>query len=360
MHGSDRGASRIAAIAVGVVATALSIRLAVPYLAPGAYLPDYTVFWTAARMAAASPELLYDVQAVTRAQSWLTDPELGARPWAYPPSALLLFGPFALLPVWWSLLAWNLVSLAAFVAVASRFVRRWGLLLVLVSPPVVWCLLAGQTALMAGTAILGALLLLPTRPIVAGILLGLIAAVKPQLLLLAPVALAVGGHWRALAAAGVAGVLTGAASMLLLGWQPWLAWVRALGEFQAIIDAGRLHWLGLTPYSLAHVLGLARPLKLGFQLAGAALGLALVVHAFRMPDVRLRAAALIGGSLLGSSYAMPYELAMLAPVAAALLLSGPRWGLAATLALVGAVGLLPLLALLAAALMVAQEQAAGA
>lgn len=341
--------TRIAVAATAILAAVLSAKLILPSFAPGAYLPDYAVFWTAARMAFDRPDLLYDFDAVTRAQSWLTDPTLGLRPWAYPPSALLLFGPFGRLPIWWSLLAWNLVSLAAFVMVARRFVAGWGLALALISPPVIWCLLSGQTALLAGAAILLALVELRDRPIAAGILLGIVAAVKPQAVLLAPLALARGGHWTALAAAAASGLAMIAGATLMFGTDAWFEWFGALGEFGAIVDRGRLHWLGLSPLSLAHVIGAPAPVRVAFQLAGVALGVAVAWHAFARHDLRLRAAALVGGSLLCSPYAMPYELAMLAPIAAALLLSGRRAGLSGALLLGGGIGLLPILALLAGA-----------
>ena len=316
-------------------------------LSPAAYIPDYGVFWTAARVAANQPELLYDIDAITRAQAWLTDPELGPRPWAYPPSALLLFAPFAQLPVWPSLLVWDILSLLLFLAATRHFVSGWGIALVLVSPPVVWCLLSGQTSLFAGGLVMLALAQLGVRPVAAGIALGVVAAVKPQVLLLAPLALARGGHWRTLLTAAVTGAAMVALS-LIYGVSLWRDWLRALGEFGVVVDAMRLHGMGISPASFARAAGLPDAARILLEATGAALGACLVWRAFRCDDLIVRTAALIGGSILCSPYAMPYELAMLVPVAVATLLSGRLRAVPAGLVVVGAGGMVSILALLLA------------
>src|SRR5205814_10644757 len=67
-------------------------------------LPDYSTFWTAARLSLTghAGEILYDAQRMTELQSWLVRNE-DLRPWAYPPSALFVLLPFAQLPFWLSL-----------------------------------------------------------------------------------------------------------------------------------------------------------------------------------------------------------------------------------------------------------------
>lgn len=334
-----------AVLAIAAIVVAKSIGLIVPWLEPGAYHADYSVFWTAVRMAVEDPQRLYDSSAVTQAQAWLTDPHWGPRPFAYPPSALPLFGAFAWLPYWPSLLAWSAVSLACFVWATTRFTAGWGVALVLASPPVIVSLLLGQTALLCGAGILGAVALLPKRPIVSGLLLGLVAAVKPQALLLAPLALVRAGEWRALSAALAAGAAMAAAS-LAFGPSLWLNWLQAFDEFNAAVEATQLYYVGLSPASFARALGLPPAARFAVQLIGVAIGVALVWQAFRRDDLLLRAASLIGGSILCSPYAMPYELAMLTPVAAAALLSSRRWGLLGAFVLLGARGMIPILALL--------------
>ena len=209
----------------------------------------------------------------------------------------------------------------------------------------IWCLLSGQTALLTGGLILLAVASLKDRPLAAGIALGIVAAVKPQALLLAPLALARGGHWHTMAAAAAS-----AAAMALLalpyGALLWIDWIAALGDFALVVDAMDLHRMGISPASFAHAADLPEAARLAIQIAGAALGAALVWRAFATDDVSQRAAALIGGSILCSPYAMPYELAMLAPIAAAALLSARRWSLLAALPLTGFGGVAAPLALL--------------
>src|ERR1700759_2003739 len=51
---------------------------------------DYLPLWTAGRMAWTAPGHVYDFAAVTHAQNWLLPGLKWMRPYAYPPTALLV------------------------------------------------------------------------------------------------------------------------------------------------------------------------------------------------------------------------------------------------------------------------------
>jgi hypothetical protein len=291
--------------------------IAIPAIAEPHYIVDFSVFWAAARI---MPELVYDPAALTQAQLWLTGPT-GLRPFAYPPSFLILLIPFGWLPHWPALIAWNALSLTLFAAASKRIVPRPAVVLAMISPPVLMCLYMGQSALIVAGLLIAALSCLPTRPLVAGLLLGLAATWKPQALLLVPLALGAAGQWRALAAAILTGVAIGIASVAVQGPQLWLDWLGSLRGFMQVVDNIGLPARGLNPTALAFMLGLSGSAAVALKLSCGLLGAAVVVLVFRSdraPTRRL--AALTAGGMLCSPYSMTYEMAMIAPAAAAILL----------------------------------------
>src|SRR5688572_12482187 len=83
---------RIAAGLVLALGFALAITAFIRQILEGFLGPDFVVFWQAGRFALERPGDLYDFGAITGAQQWITHPT-GPRPFANPPSALLLFAP---------------------------------------------------------------------------------------------------------------------------------------------------------------------------------------------------------------------------------------------------------------------------
>jgi Glycosyltransferase family 87 len=145
--------------------------------------------------------------------------------WSYPPTALMFFAPFGLLPYGLACAVWTLLGLVVFYAAAGGFGDRrldWRVLLGLVFVPGVFlCVSYGQTALITSAILWFGLDLARLRPVLAGALLGLFV-VKPQLGILLPVALLGLGAWRAILATAVfaAGYL--AITFALFGLEPWL------------------------------------------------------------------------------------------------------------------------------------------
>src|SRR5581483_1933596 len=209
--------------------------------------------------------------------------------------------------------------------------------LCLVSPPTVLAALVGQTAPLVGALATFGVLGLERRPRLAGALIGLAAVLKPQALLVAPAALVAAGAFEALASAAVVGVALALAATAVFGPALWGAWLAGLPAFQAEIAAVPGMMAGvIAPAGLAHELGLTGAAALGLRLALGSAALALVWIAFRhKAPPTLKAAALLVGGLLVTPYAMHYDGSLLMPVAAAR-------------ATDETVGLVPLIALLAA------------
>src|SRR3546814_10633706 len=82
--------------------------------------------------------------------------------------------------------------------------------------------------------LIGGLRLLGAKPIVAGILFGILT-VKPQLGILLPFALLAARQWTAIAAAGVTTVLLVGSSVLLFVWESWQAYIDLVIPLQTVI-----------------------------------------------------------------------------------------------------------------------------
>lgn len=241
-------------------------------------------------------------------------------PSPYPPTALFLFRPFGLLPVWPAFLAWSLIGLMLFVTAARTLgVRYRAIALALIMPCVLTCLVAGQTSLFVGSALMAGVAVKDRRW--SGILFGLAMVVKPQSAVAVPIALLAIGDWRRLFVVATTGATAVALSVVIWGVSAWTIWIHAMPAFQAyliehhvdVMDVGinglrlRLHW---PPW---------------VHLFGVVLGMITVATTWRAsPDPMARYAALACGAALISPYTLVYDLAGLSVVATAALLNRKR------------------------------------
>lgn len=298
---------------------------------------DWAVFWGAIRaMLDGNLALVMDGERFTdylnsALHDWLTVP-LAYRPWFYPPSFLVLLLPFAPLGFVGSYLAFQIAS-AALLALALLYradqaaLARYVVVAVLVSPAAAINITDGQCAMLVAALMVGGFRALPHRPLVGGILLGLLSF-KPQFCLLVPIALIAAGQWRALIAAGVAALLLAAASAAIFGLDIWIWWLPRLIENLVSADPkwveyGRI-W-GHSVWASAKLLSgsdrLASVAQLCAVIAAAVLT-ALAFRAKRSPDLRL--AILLGATVLAAPHSGPYDALLLVIAAALWLASGER------------------------------------
>lgn len=301
---------------------------------------DFLPMWTGAKMAWATPHLLYDFDAVTAAQDWLMNRWSRLRPFVYPPSILPVLAPFAALPFYWAYVIWTVLGailVAGATATAAKSQRLLAAALVLLSPPGSLALIVGQSTLLVAGCLTLAVTELSRRPWLAGALFGLAAAVKPQAAVLVPVALVAARAWKALGVSILMGLTLGLASMAMVGWRPWLAWLESLPRFAELITLSPSHMRGGVTLTMMGVnlrmdpdlLGWARLAAMLTAVAGTWLAFA------RSQDPAYRMTALGAGALAIMPYAMHYEALLLAPAAVLLAMSPHRWvfGLAAVASL---------------------------
>ena len=280
---------------------------------------DFVSFWSASSLALeGEAEASYQPERILEAGR-LAIPDLDTQfIWSYPPTFHLVVLPLALVPFIWSYLLWFLVWLVPFVAVIRRLAPApETLMLALAFPGTLLNLAQGQNGLMVAALFGAAMLLLGRRPVLAGILIGLLSC-KPQFGLLIPIALIFGRHWTAFAAATLTTLAFAAVSLFAFGAQDWLAFFANLEFATAVLEDGRLPWAKM-PSLFATLRLLGAPVDWAYAAQAAmALGAAVTVALvwWRPVPLPLAAAVLTSGSLLVSPHLNDHDLALLAvPIA---------------------------------------------
>jgi hypothetical protein len=251
---------------------------------------DFAPVWAAAT----NPDHAYDVQAVTRLQSDVLARDLAARPFAYPPTTLLLLLPFGFLGFWYAYAAFIAFSSALFVlALRSSSVSLWAM----VFPPIVILLHVGQITLLAGSLLL--LALASSNWTYRGVLFAIAVALKPQLTIFVPALLLLQRDWRSVALTFVVLSLIVAGSIAAFGLGLWQEWSQSLRDLVQIVNAN--------PSLAAHQISSSwffLPLSL------------IAVWLARKADAATQLGLVVGAALLILPYAMNYELALLVPAVA--------------------------------------------
>jgi arabinofuranan 3-O-arabinosyltransferase len=292
------------------------------YNADGLGIPtDFINVWAAGRLVLDGvPAQAYDWDIQKQVEvAKLGQDFVGYFAWHYPPPFLFVASLLAQLPYQLAFIGWAVVSFLPFLFAMRAIVgRNFGYLLALAIPMAFINALVGQNGFLTAALIGGALYLIPIRPVLAGICLGLLTY-KPQYGLLFPIMLIAAGHWRVFISAGVTAVVLATASWLAFGIESWLAFFHWMPKFsQAFLTEGKAPWWKLQSiFSMVRYFGGTEPLGWAFQwvlTASVAVVLALMWRS-RVPYT-LKTAALAAGTLLTTPYLFMYDMMVLAiPIA---------------------------------------------
>jgi alpha-1,2-mannosyltransferase len=204
------------------------------------------------------------------------------------------------------------------------------LLLALAFPAVFINLGHGHNGFLTAAIFAAALLQLDKRPVVAGVLFGLLAY-KPQFAVLVPLVLAATGRWRTFAAAAATVVLLALAVTAAFGPEVWRAFI-ASTKFtrEIVLERGDTGW-----HKIQSVFSWVRMWGGGVTLAYAVQGAVSVVVAGALiwlwrgsGAFAPKAAALLIGTVLATPYSLDYDLMLLAPAIAFLTADGFTRGFA--------------------------------
>jgi alpha-1,2-mannosyltransferase len=283
--------------------------------------------------------------------------------WLYPPFFLLIAAALALLPYGAALATWQavtlglyLLSIGAILISSSRgapsasrestapdtraftpetaFRASWlwiagsrfaapgmtydWLLLTLAFPAVLVNLGHGQNGFLTAALLGGALAVLDRRPVVAGVLFGLLAY-KPQFGLMIPLALAASGRWRSFAAAAVMVALLVAATTVVFGADVWHAFFESTRFTRAVVlEQGDPGWHKMQSlFAWARMWGAPIALAYALQAALVAGLAATLIWLWRSAaPYPLKAAALCLATILATPFTFDYDMMVLAPVIA--------------------------------------------
>ena len=187
---------------------------------------DFLNFWMYGRAAwLPDPGRFYDSALYNAELFAMLGHDYPGQNWSYPPSNMLIAAPFGLAGYLTALAAWTAIGLALFATVVRRRLPDPKMLvLVLLSPAAFFCLISGQSSFITAAMLLTIFAVLDRRPVIAGILIGLLT-IKPQLGLLFPFMLIASGRWRVFVAAAVTTLALVAITAALFGPQIWIDFV---------------------------------------------------------------------------------------------------------------------------------------
>jgi hypothetical protein len=261
----------------------------------------------------------YDDQAEVAAERAVTgDPSFSFLIWDYPPPFLLFVLPASMVRYGVSLAIWTLVTFAAYLMVMGTITTGWDAWWPIIGFPGVFVtMLDGQNGFLTLALLAGGLMLLERRPIVAGLLLGMLCY-KPQFGILLPLLLYAGGYRKTFLSAAATVVALIMLTIALFGVGAWRAFIAQMPEIN--------QWLfvqGVGFFKMQSVFGAARLWHASMMTASllqATVSIAAAAAAWwmwRKPvALQLKCAMLIVGALLLTPYVLDYDLVLLAaPIA---------------------------------------------
>jgi alpha-1,2-mannosyltransferase len=248
--------------------------------------------------------------------------------WLYPPFFLFIAGALALLPYLLALLVWQGATFTLYLTAIGALIRSittaasgiqgnglW-LLLATAYPAVLINLGHGQNGFLTAALFAGALAMLDRRPVIAGVLFGLLVY-KPQFGLLIPLALLATARWRTIAAAAATVVLLVLTTVVAFGPDVWSAFIASSKVARvALIESGEVGW-----HKVQSVLAWVRMWGGSLQTAYAIHGVVALIAAGAIvwlwrgtATYALKAAGLACASIIVAFHSHDYDLMVLAPV----------------------------------------------
>ena len=273
---------------------------------------DFVSFYAAGSLANdGSPASAYDQAAHWAREQQVTEAGIPYNFFYYPPVFLFLCAGLAHLPYLVAFCVFQASCLLACVIAARRIVPGVPLATLLAFPAIFWTIGTGQNALLTAALLAMATLAVDTRPVLAGILMGVLCY-KPHLGLLLPVALVAGRHWRAFWAASMSALGLVAASVLTFGWTTWRAFLTAAGQTGSVYGVAdtKVDLAGLTnAYGAALALWGNPALAIQLQIVVTLCVTVAVAWVWAgQHRLALRAAVLLAGIPVAAPIVMFYDL----------------------------------------------------
>jgi alpha-1,2-mannosyltransferase len=258
--------------------------------------------------------------------------------WHYPPFFLLVAAALARLPYIPALILWQAGTLMLYLGSVRLLLRKSAA--PLLSADQLWPLLAlgftavfvnathGQNGFLTAALFASGLALLDERPVVAGMLFGLLCY-KPQFAVVIPLVLAATGRWRAFSAAAATVLAAGATVTVIFGAEIWPAFMASAHFTRTIVlEQGNTGFYKLqSVFAAIRMWGGSVTLAYGAQAAAALMTLFGLVRIWRgNVATGYKGAALCLAALLVTPYSLDYDLMLLAPAIVLLIVEGTVLG----------------------------------
>ncbi|MEP6829377.1 MAG: glycosyltransferase family 87 protein [Rhizomicrobium sp.] len=254
--------------------------------------------------------------------------------WHYPPFFLFVAMALAQMPYLLALVVWQLSTLLLYLGSMALLLRKS------VTPSLakdwLWPFLGlgftavfvnlthGHNGFLTASLIAAGIAFLDERPLLAGILFGLLAY-KPQFAMVIPLALAASGRWRTFSAAAVTVVALALTVTLVFGMNVWSAFLASTHFTRVVIlEQGNAGFYKIqTVFAWVRMWGGSVVLAYSVQvLTDVLIALALMRLWRGNISVGYKGAALCLAALLVTPYSLDYDLMLLAPVIALLVAEG--------------------------------------
>lgn len=243
---------------------------------------DFSNLWTGALFAReGNLSWLFDVQTYREELDAFFGVNLERQEWSYPPHILLVGTPLSFLPIFWAYILWTLGGLIALAFALRVFdLNRYVYIFVLLSPAIWLSVLLGQNGAIIAALFIGGLHYSDKKPILAGILFGLLT-MKPHLGILIPFILIISGNWRTFFSAAVTTIILILTTYLMFGIEVWRGFFEVTRPLMtSILEVefpAAYHGNMITAFALARSIGAEVITSYGLQIvfAIAAIGFAM-------------------------------------------------------------------------------------
>ena len=280
---------------------------------------DFITFWSAGYLALlGAPEAAFVRERIVEIQQLAVPGNQSVFLWHYPPTFMLLSSAFATIPYLASYFLFIGSSFLFYVYSLKRlFDHPYAIFLIVAYPAVYLTMVHGQNSLLSTGLLACAIFYFRSKPLLAGVFIGLLAF-KPQLGVLIPLVLLVSQQWRVFFSAALTTSLFVGLSFAVFGWELWVVFFQNMSVVKSVMGQGLLLSEKMPSlYITLKMVGLADGFSYGAHWAMAFVVVAVLVWLwYRCGPTHMAFAALISATLLILPYLFDYEMTLLSiPIA---------------------------------------------
>ncbi|MGQ4273477.1 glycosyltransferase family 87 protein [Terrihabitans sp. B22-R8] len=214
---------------------------------------DFINYWTAGVLANADRTAeIFDPARFLAAERQLYHPDIGFRFWSYPPTMLLFVYPLGWMGYFTAFAVWIMAGFGVLIApLSALFPDRRAFWLTLLCPAMAVNVFVGQNGAFTAALLLGGLLCRERRPILSGVLFGLLV-IKPQLALMIPILVIAERRWTTMVSGTLTVLMLTLLSFLVFGVDAWEGFFRQTLPMQtAFMSSATGFFLAMMPSAFA-------------------------------------------------------------------------------------------------------------